>query len=749
MKTAVPPKNKPSSVFAKLGSFTYHYRFLVVIIWGLLLIISLIMSPRLHEVFHGVVTTYDAGEALQAERILDKELSINSNSLTIVFESTDNQPLSENQTVIDKQLSEIHSLSEIKDKKAEGKEPENLSKDGYTGYSNLELTVTGTKVYPVIADIQKILNNNSTNNLTSYVTGKEVFNYEDHRIGEADLVRVELLALPLTLIALLFVFGSVVGAILPVAMAIMTVSVSSGLLYLLALQMDISIFALNLTTMLGLGIGIDFTLVMVSRFREELAQSSQEQAVIQTVDTAGRAVFFSGLTTCISLVSLLLFPISLLQSLGVAGFLVVFLSIAAALTLVPASFAILGTNIDRWRIINPRRQIEGFWGGFARRVIRHSILATVLVLMVVAVMISPFFEARWGLGGIKTLPEDVAARQGIEVVQKAFGVGETAPILLAVRSTDPNDPIMSENHITTLYNLVRKWQDDPRVAEVNSLFNISSRLKLDNYQRFYTNPESMPSRLAEAVAKYSNNSTTVISLKSNTDNNDPLSFELVKDLRQLNEEGLQFLVGGEISQNLDTIRIVISRFPWVLVTTMIVTFVALMILFQSVILPIKAIFLNLMSISASFGALIFVFQQGHFKEVLDFTPVGYIDILLPMVMFCVLFGLSMDYEVFLLTRMKEAYDRTGSNNVSIIEGLEKTGRIITSAALLMMIVTGAFAFSSLIFIKALGLGIAVSVLLDSTLIRAVLVPASMKLMGKWNWWAPKFLHLNRIQWRLD
>ncbi|MGB5594918.1 MAG: MMPL family transporter, partial [Crocosphaera sp.] len=370
-------------------------------------------------------------------------------------------------------------------------------------------------------------------------------------------------------------------------------------------------------------------------------------------------------------------------------------------------------------------------------------------LMIVMVMISPFFHARWGLGGIKTLPEGVEARVGVEVLEKAFGVGETAPILLAVRSTDPNNPIMSEDHITTLYNLVRKWQDDPRVAKVESLFNISSRLKLDNYQRFYSNPESMPSRLAEAVAKYSNNSTTVISIKSNTDSNASASFELVEDLRQLNAEGLEFLVGGEISRSLDTINIVIHRFPWVLATMMVVTFVALTILFQSVILPIKAIFLNLMSISASFGALIFVFQQGHFKDVLNFTPVGYIDILLPMVMFCVLFGLSMDYEVFLLTRMKEAYDRTGSNHLSIIEGLEKTGRIITSAALLMIIVTGAFAFSSLIFIKALGLGIAVSVLLDSTLIRAVLVPASMKLMGKWNWWAPKFLHLNRIQWRLD
>ncbi|MGB5593794.1 MAG: MMPL family transporter, partial [Crocosphaera sp.] len=383
METSVPKQNKPSSIFAKLGSLTYHYRFIVMIIWGLLLLISLMMAPRLDKVLQGVITTYDAGEALKAEQVLEEELSINSDLLTVVFESTDNKPLSEHQTAIEKQLSEIHYLSEIKDSETALNKPENLSKDGRIGYSNLELTVKGTEVYPVIAEIQKILTNHPENKLKSYVTGKEVFDYEDHRISEADLVRAEVLALPLTLIALLFVFGSVVAAILPVAMAVMTVSISSGLLYLLALQMDISIFALNLTTMLGLGIGIDFTLVMVSRFREELAKSSSEQAVIQTVDTAGRAVFFSGLTTCIGLISLLLFPISLLQSLGVAGSLVVFLSIAAALTLVPASFAILGTNINRWPLIKPRRQLAGFWGGFARRVIRHSILAVVLVLMIV------------------------------------------------------------------------------------------------------------------------------------------------------------------------------------------------------------------------------------------------------------------------------------------------------------------------------------------------------------------------------
>ncbi len=749
MKESIEKPASQLSIFARIGRLTYRYRALVIAIWGLLLLLSLATAPRLESVLQGVVTTYDAGEALQAEQLLQQELSIESDALTLVFESRDNRPLLEHQTEVEQQLTRIRNLSAVREVVSASERQEYLSADGRTAYSRIYLKVNGIDVYPVISDIQQILAEHQREPLGIYLTGKKVFDYEDHRISEADLVRAEALALPLTLIALLFVFGSVVAAALPVAMAVMTVSVSSGLLYLVALQMDISVFALNLTTMLGLGIGIDFTLVMVSRFREELGSSSTEQAVVRTVDTAGRAVFFSGLTTCIGLVSLLLFPINLLRSLGVAGSLVVFLSIAAALTLVPALFGVLGTFLNRWRILRPATGNQGFWAFFARRVIRHSVPAVALVLVTVTLLISPFFEARWGLGGIKTLPADIEARQGVEVLEKSFGVGATSPILLAVRSTNPDTPILSENHIATLYNLVDQWQADPRVAKVNSLFNIDPQLSKENYQQLYTNPEFLPPPLADAVERFSSESTTLIAINSNTDGNDEASFELVKELRNLNREGLEFLVGGQTSSSLDTIEVVTQRFPLVLAAMMTVTFVALTILFQSVVLPLKAIFLNLMSISASFGALVFVFQQGNLKNLLNFTPVGYIDILLPIVMFCVLFGLSMDYEVFLLTRMKEAYDSHGNNRDSIVEGLERTGRIITSAALLMIIVTGAFAFTSLIFIKALGLGVALAVFIDSTLIRAVLVPASMNLLGKWNWWAPKFLHLNRIQWRLD
>ena len=708
-----------TSIFAKLGRWTYRYRALVIAIWLILLVLSLAIAPNLGNVLQGVVTSYEAGEAKQAEILLAEELSLNPDALTVVFHRDDQQSLINQRSQIEEKLTLIRALPEVKSVDKTFDNPATLSEGGDTTYSQIELGVTGIDVYPVIADIQEILDENNLDNLSAYLTGKAVYDYEDHRISEVDLVKAEALALPLTLIALLFVFGSAIAAILPVAMALLTVSVSSGLLYFLALQTDVSIFALNLTTMLGLGIGIDFTLVLVSRFREELSRHSCEQAVIRTMDTAGRAVFFSGLTTCIGLVSLQLFPLSLLQSLGIAGSLVIFLSITVALTLVPALFAVLDRNIDRWRIVRSSTGNRRFWRNFAQKVIKHSFIAIIFVVLIVGLLVSPFFDARWGSGGIKTLPADVKARQGVEILENAFGAGATTPIWIAFSVKDSGSSILDQDHIQTLYETVEDLQADPRIAKVTSLFNLNPQWTLQDYQQYYQQPDRLPPPLVDQLKALSTDQTTLVVVNSANDSNDEQSFALVRELRQLQYQGLDCLVGGQTANSIDTIEIVQRRLPWVLAAMMTVTFVALTVLFQSVVLPLQAIFLNIMSISASFGALVFVFQQGHFQTLLDFTPVGYIDILLPIVMFCLLFGLSMDYEVFLLTRMKEAYDRSGDNTTSIIEGLEHTGRIITSAAILLIIVTGAFAFTSLIFIKALGLGVAIAVLIDSTLIRAM------------------------------
>jgi putative drug exporter of the RND superfamily len=319
-----------------------------------------------------------------------------------------------------------------------------------------------------------------------------------------------------------------------------------------------------------------------------------------------------------------------------------------------------------------------------------------------------------------------------------------------IQTQETGDRILSNDHLTSLYPLVQQLQSDPRVAKVSSLVNLTPGQTLSDYQRLYGAPKTLiPQSIAAAIDAYSNNSTTLISITSRTDSHSSDSHQLVQELRQRSLPGLTLKVGGQSANELDTLQEVAHRVPVVLIATMGITFVVLCVLFQSIVLPLKAIAMNLLSIGASFGALVFVFQEGHLKEWLHFDPLGYLDILLPLVLFCVVFGLSMDYEVFLLTRIKEIYDRTGDNTQSVIEGLNKTGWIITSAAFLMIIVTGAFALTTIIFMKALGLGIALAIFLDATLIRVILVPATMHLMGKWNWWSPKFLRLDRVKVTLD
>lgn len=750
MKQATLNPTYRQSVFAKLGRLSYRYRALIIAIWGVLLVLSLMIAPRLDSVLKGVGTVYEAGEATRAEQLLKQELNVDPDALTVIFESANSQTLDQRQPDIERILTQVRSLPSVSSVVSAALRPEYRSTDGRTQYSVINLKVGDSEAVPVIDRIERTLQESDAWNLKTYLTGKPVIDRDAQRISKEDLSKAEAIALPLTLITLLFVFGSVVAAALPVALGVMSVTVTLGLLYLIALHLDLSVFALNITSMLGLGIGIDSSLLMVNRFREELRNGSVEAAVVRTMDTAGRAVFFSGLTTCIGLVSLLLFPIVLLRSLGVAGSVVVLLSVVVALTLLPALLGVLGNGVNRWRVVRPPREREGFWTFLAHNIIRNSVAAVAVILVIVGVLSSPFLEARFGLGDASILPRDIPAREGVEVLKQAFGPGEIAPNLLAISTKTPNDSILSERHIATLYNLVTQLKADPRVAKVSSFVNIDPKLSLENYQQLYRNPQSIPlPNLAAAVKQLSSDSTTLVVVNSRTDSNDDASRDLVKELRTLSLEGLDIQVGGQTASQLDTVQVVYQRFPIVLAAIMTVTFLSLCLLFNSVVLPLKAIFLNLMSIAASFGALVFIFQKGNFNTWLNFTPVGYLDILLPVVLFCVLFGLSMDYEVFLLTRIKEAYDRSGDNAGSVVEGLERTGRIITSAALLMIIVTAAFALTNIIFVKALGLGVALAVLIDSTLIRAILVPASMHLMGKWNWWAPKFLGLDRIKLELD
>jgi putative drug exporter of the RND superfamily len=752
------------SAYHRLGHWVYGQRALVIGIWLLLMAFSLALTPGLEKSLSGAGMTYEAGAAHQTGQVLQRELKLSTEPITVVFQAWPPSNLASNPapnpppaqfgppetsgldpTAAAAVLQSLRSIPGIRTLAAPADHPEYRSSDGRTQYSVISLDPTVTDPVPVIEQIEDLLQRQVARRWRTFVTGKAVVDRDAQRISKSDLSQAELIALPLTLLVLLVVFGSWVAASLPIGMGLLTVSVTFGLLYFIAQRLQMSVLALNFTSMLGLGLGIDYSLLIVNRFREEMAAGSVAQAIERTMDTAGRAVFVSGATVGISLVCLMLFPISILRSIGISGSIVVLLSVAAALTVLPALLAVIGPRINQGRWLRPLRWRQDFWLKIARQVTRRSVLSLVSVLLIIALLSAPFLRAQFGLGDASILPANLPSRTGIEVIQRAFGPGETAPILLAIQTQERGERVLSDRQIPPLTDLVRRLQSDPRVARVTSLFNITPptgapEFTAADYQKLYAAPrETWPAGLSSAVTTLSNNNTTLIAITSRTVSHTDASHDLVQEMRRLNLPGLTVQVGGQAASEIDTLQEVAQRFPWILGGTMAITFVVLSLLFQSVVLPIKAILMNFLSIGASFGALVFVFQEGHLKQWLNFEPLGYLDILLPLVLFCVVFGLSMDYEVFLLTRIKEIYDESGDNSRSVMEGLQHTGGIITSAATLMIVVTGAFALTSIIFMKALGLGIALAILIDATLIRVILVPASMHLMGKWNWWAPRFL----------
>jgi putative drug exporter of the RND superfamily len=580
------------------------------------------------------------------------------------------------------------------------------------------------------------------------VAGGPAFYGDVQAVTERDLQRSEVISLPLAALALLLVFGSLVAAGVPLAVGGASVLVALAGIFLVAQVIPMSIFVLNLATLLGLGLGVDYSLLMTSRFREELAHRDGPdrvaEAVRVTVATAGRAVFFSGLTVLLGLLGLVLFEFMILRSVGIAGAIVVGLAVLAAITLLPAILAILGTRVDRLRIrsITAEPSPDGPWARLARRVMRHPVAVLVPTLTLLLVLGLPFLHVRFNAPDASILPPAVPSREAYDVLAREFGEGEFAPLVLAVRTS--GDATSADN-LANLYAYSRRLAADPRVSRVSSLVDVDPRVTLEQYQLLYGSPAGPPDRfVSTALGATTKGDLTAFTVFTPYGPNRDEGRALARELRDPTSAlappaGMTVLVGGGAADVDDVVSRVWADFPRTAAFIVITTFVVLFVLLRSVVLPVKALAMNTLSIVASFGALVWIFQDGNLSALLGFQPLGFVETTQPVILFCVLFGLSMDYEVFLLSRMKEVWDRTGDNTEAVARGLERSGRIVSSAALIVVVVAGSFAFADIVLIKALGLGVAIAVALDATVVRALLVPATMRLLGKWNWWVPRRL----------
>ncbi|MGI9002886.1 MAG: SDR family oxidoreductase [Pseudonocardia sp.] len=577
----------------------------------------------------------------------------------------------------------------------------------------------------------------SSAQLTVGVGGSAAVTQQIRDTVEADLVRSELIAFPILLVLLLLVFGSVVAALLPLAVAALAVTGTLAILQLLVGVTDISIYALNLAAGLGLGLAVDYSLFMVSRFREELAAGHPvSSAVHRTMRSAGRTVAFSGVTVVISLSALLIFPQAFMRSFAYAGVAVVTVAMAGALVVLPALLATLGHRVNSLRVLRRPAAAPGAgregpdrWRRFAEAVMRRPIPVVTGVIVILLLLGAPFLNVRFGGIDSRVLPADNQARMVTEQVRQDFGGSESAATTVVVpgSSDSPLDTGVASTLDTSTI--------DAYAAELSTVAGVD---RVDAVTGSYVDGVQI-ARPGPASARFAGTAGTWLSVVPAVQPISPAGEDMVRDLRAVAGPTEGTLVGGPSAAFVDSQQTLLRLLPLAIALIAAVTFILLLLMFGSLLVPTKALVLNMLSLTAMFGAMVWVFQEGHLSDLLGFTATGTLDLSIPILMFCLAFGVSMDYEVFLLSRIKEAYDRTGDNAGAVATGLARTGGIITAAALLLATVLVIFATSGVTLVKLFGLGIALAVVIDATLVRLCLVPAVMKLAGRANWWLPRRL----------
>lgn len=555
--------------------------------------------------------------------------------------------------------------------------------------------------------------------------------------AEKDLAKAEAVTLPITLIMLLLIFGSAVAAGLPLAIGIVTILFTFGVLRLIAEFTTVSIFALNLTTGMGLGLAVDYSLFIVSRYREELAKDDDSRgALLRTMHTAGRTVAFSAMSVAIAVAAMLLFPLPFLRSFAYAGVAVCAVAGVASIVVLPAILAALGDRINRWQVRKPRPALpeeHGFWYQQANRVMRHPFLVSIGAMIVLIGFGVPALNLNLGLSDDRILAKGTPVREVHDDLRRNFESSE-AGALSVVAPDAPGGPARQA--------LVDGYA--ARLSQVDGVARVDARSGFYANGRIVAPPNSLSRRFASADAVWFNVVPSI----------EPFSAEgerLVKLIRAV-KAPFPVLVGGIPAEVVDTKAALFARLPLVVIAINVATFLLMFLMVGSLLVPLKSIILNMFSLTATFGAVVLIFQDGHLENLLGFTHTGTIAVYIPLAVFCIAFGLSQDYEVFLLSRIKERYDLTRDNEDAIATGMQLSGKIITQLAVLLIIVFAAFVIAEVTVVKLFGVGLALAIIVDAFIIRVTLAPALMRIAGHLNWWAPRSLrrlHLRFGIWESD
>ncbi len=739
------------------SNIVYRARWAVVVTWVVLVVMGGIVFGRLPDLLSGGGWDVPGSQSKHAGELLASEFEGRSASaLTLIMRDPDhaagtpayNGRLAQ---VIDRLKSEngvagVFSLLDA----SEGVRQGMIGSDPNVSAAYVDLSLKMDYAMNVLPDYQERIHSYAESlGIEAYLLGTAAFQGENAVQSQEGLARAELIVFPLIIIILLIVFRSVVSTVTPLIVTIASVLTAMGIVYAVAREVELSMFVTNSAMMLGLGVGIDYSLFMVNRFKQELARHSSRivTALAATMATAGHTVLFSAITVIAALSAMFVVPIPAIRAIAFGGIAVVFVAGLASLTLLPAVLGILGPRINAGRIplLNRSRgdRRVSAWKRWTAAIMRRPALVLVLTLAAMTALAVPALSMKLYSPDLRVLPADTAVRQGFTLLEQSFGVGATSPMSIVLRSE--NGDLRAPEAYASVAALHETLTRQPHVAGVSSIASFFPGVDGETASKLLQAGEgALPADVERMADRYisADGRTAVLEVQLDQYGSSEIAKEtalLLQDKVLPNAElptGAAYSIGGETMSGIEISEAITDSLLPALGIMLVLIFLILVGTFRSILLPLKAIVLNLFSVAATTGILVLVFAEGYGAELFNAETNGSIIHFVPVLLLALLFGLSTDYEVFLVSRMKEHYDETGDNDASIAEGMEKTGPLITGAAVLMFAVFAGFAFSGALPIQMLGFAMAVAIALDATVVRMLLVPVAMKLLGRLNWWMP-------------
>ncbi len=728
----------------KIAHLATRRPWLVLGVWGVVLLGSLPLALRVGTVLTSDVGAAPGSQAVEVRGLLEQNFAVSGEGRSQIVLVADGGESGLSMTALEERfdtlLAEVRTLPGVVSVQGPADNP--LLPGFGAEQASLALVEAAATTREGALETYQALRDflPRAGGLVYHLTGVLAVDQELQKISKQDALRAEVLGLSVSLVVLALVFGAVVAATLPLLVAVVSITLSLAALYLLGLVTPVASFALSVVSLLGLATGIDYALLIVNRYREELAQGDVRQAVQRTTVSAGKAVVVSGLTVLVALSALLIPPLSFIRSIGAASIVVMFFSVAVSVTALPALLTLLGGRVNLLSLTRrePGTRSRAFWQARGQLVMRRPVLWTVLGVAVLVGLGLPAFEMQLGISGINGLTAQTETRQAQDVLERLglADLEDSFDVLVDFGERGFYHP----SSVRGVAKLTRALQGLGHVGQVYSPTTSTGVPALITYQYYASRDLALASPLADLVEATVSRDGRYALLRVFPDAASPKALtDLSTVLRATTQDlGLNAMFGGKLTQEQEWAGTLYGSFPYAVLFVYLSTFVLLGLAFKSVLIPLKSILLNTLTVLAAFGAITAVFQMGFLARVFGLSGgLGFVETSVPVFIFAVVFGLSMDYEVFLVSRIFEGHQRGLSDRDAVLHALVSTGNVISSAALIMVIVFSIFIFSHIVLIKTLSLGLSVAIILDATLVRSALVPAMMLLMGKWNWWLPK------------